>query len=162
MGGTLMGGDFYCPICLAPSPGQQLNPETLRDQITQLTKERDEARDDLASCRFSSDPDEQHRLYLKASLAPIREALWKIACYDGESIWGDDRDACANNMLEMAQQALALLDKLVSPTEQPAPTPLMRPRERGQFRCQRCEVLLRTESAKRIGLCPGCQSDDQD
>lgn len=35
-----------------------------------------------------------------------REALEKIANYDGESIWADSRDDAANNMLSIARVAL--------------------------------------------------------
>lgn len=35
-----------------------------------------------------------------------KEALEKIANYDGESIWNDDRDDAANNMLSIARVAL--------------------------------------------------------
>ena len=41
-------------------------------------------------------------------LIKFREALQKIANYDRESIWNDDRDDAAYDMLNIARKALGL------------------------------------------------------
>lgn len=43
---------------------------------------------------------------LRRQLREANEALTKIANYDGESIWMDDRDDAANDMLRIAQRAI--------------------------------------------------------
>ena len=45
---------------------------------------------------------------LEAELEKFRSALEKIAHYDEESIWNDDRDDAADDMLSIARQALGL------------------------------------------------------
>ena len=40
------------------------------------------------------------------TIEKYKEALEKIASYDGESIWMDSRDDAANNMLSIARVAL--------------------------------------------------------
>ncbi len=41
-------------------------------------------------------------------LEKFRKALEEIAYYDEESIWQDDRDDAADNMLSIARQALGI------------------------------------------------------
>ncbi len=41
-------------------------------------------------------------------LEKLRKALEKIAYYDEEPIWQDDRDDAAQNMLDIARQALGI------------------------------------------------------
>ena len=43
-----------------------------------------------------------------SELERFREALQKIADYDKESIWDDDRDDAAYQILDIARQALRL------------------------------------------------------
>lgn len=42
----------------------------------------------------------------RETIQKFGEALEKIANYDGESIWMDNRDDAANNMLHIARVAL--------------------------------------------------------